>query len=213
MTPLQTWKANNWKSDLRKYTRLFEQKFKHKSKGITTVGKVYAMRYSTSFIYETDKHHVTPVILSFGRFSDDNGVKYVRGLNLLYLKTNEIIDILEDSYKLLKYDDDKRIEPLLKIHSKYMIRFPYAFKNFEERRITCFSEVDECEWGMIPLLQKNLWGTFNPVALNEDFQKENTITTKKTKSKPINQIEEETEEEDLYEYEYDDDDIVDLDSE
>ena len=210
MTPIQTWKANNWKSNIRNYTRLFEQKFKIKAKGITVVGKVYAMKYSINYLYETDKHHVTPIILSFGRFIDDNGIKYVRGLNLLYLKTNEIIDILEDSYKLLKYDDDKRIEPLLKIHSKYMIRFPYAFKNFEEKRIVCFSEVNQDEWGMIPLLHKNLWGTFNAVALNEDFQKENSVINKKTKSKQIDQIEEETIEEELYD-EYDEDDIVDLD--
>jgi hypothetical protein len=173
MTPYKTWKANKGRIDLRKFTREFESKFKVKSKIENLPGEIYAFRYFQNAIYETDKHHITPIIMSFGRFRDENdGHVYVRGLNLLYLKTSEMIEVLEEAHNFLKLDHDSRVEPLLSFHKKLMKRFSYSFKNFEEKRILSGEFVDASDWGMIPLLQKNLWGTFNPVALNEDFQKE-----------------------------------------
>ena len=75
---------------------------------------------------------------------------------------------------------------------------PYAFKNYEERRIMGICEINQEEWGMIPLLRDYLYGTFNPTALNEDFQKEikkpKTFSGKKNTDLPESEIikEEET---------------------
>jgi len=212
MTPFEVWKKNKGRCDLRKYTRKFEENFKVKS-SLTEVGNVYAISYRANYENQTDKHHITPVILSFGRFLDDNGTKYVRGLNLLYLKTNEAIDILNEVYAIIKKPADKRVPAILKIHSKYMTRFPYAFKNFEERRILTTGIVNEEEWGMIPLLHKHLFGTFNAVALNEDFQKE----IKNPKIKPKKVKEQKLEEEEEFETielddDLDDDFVVNLDT-
>ena len=168
---LKTWKKNKWRSDLRKYTREFEKKFKGEVV-CTEVGRVYAGIYRDSK-YPTDKHHFTPIFLSFGRFRDEDGIKYVRGVNLLYLNTTQCIEILEETHRFLKMKPDARVPHMLKVHEKFMKIFPYAFKNFEEKKIFRVSEVDKEEWGIIPLLKKNLWGNFNPVALNEDFRKEN----------------------------------------
>lgn len=173
MTPHETWKKNKGRVDLRKYTRSFESHFSGKAKVESLPSKVYAMKYRGDSIFETDKHHVTPIILSFGRFKDDEGFTYTRGINLLYLRNEQMIELMEEVYKLHKFPLAQRIKPLIKIHEKWMIIAPFAFKNFEERRISSSATVNEEEWGMIPLLHKSLWGNFNPTALNESFQLEN----------------------------------------
>jgi len=185
MKPTETWRKNNWRSDLRKYTRSFEQKFKTKrDKNISEAGKVYAITYKTSSDYLTDKHHVTPIMISFGRFKDEEGRTYVRGLNLLFLKTHQCLEILEDAYQFAKLNPDKKAEQMIKLHEKYIKVYPYLFKNFEERRILTQEEVVTEDWGMLPLLHRNLWGTFNPVALNEAFQEENKSISRNIKKRP-----------------------------
>jgi hypothetical protein len=214
MSPYTVWRKNNWRFDLRKYTRTFESKFKTKNLQITEPGKLYAITYKTSFLLETDKHHVTPIILSFGRFKDEEGRSYVRGLNLLFMKANESLEILEESYKFIDKKPDERVKHILKLHEKYIKKYPYMFKNFEEKRILTVSEVESTEWGMIPLLHKNLWGVFNPAALNEDFQlefKEDRKKPKKRRPEKLNKQEEETVEEDLIDTYTDEEGIVDLD--
>ena len=80
---------------------------------------------------------------------------------------------------------------MIKLHEKYIRVYPYLFKNFEERRILTQEEVVTEDWGMLPLLHRNLWGTFNPVALNEAFQEENKVVSGNIKRKP-KQIKEES---------------------
>jgi hypothetical protein len=185
MKPTETWRKNNWRYDLRKYTRVFEEKFKVKrEKNVSEAGKVYAITYKISSDFLTDKHHVTPVIVSFGRFRDEEGKTYVRGLNLLFLKTHQCLEILEDAHRFFSYKPDRRAEEMIKLHEKYIKIYPYLFKNFEERRILTQSEVTSEDWGMIPLLHKNLWGTFNSVALDESFQEENKSISRNIKKRP-----------------------------
>lgn len=202
MKPTETWRKNNWRYDLRKYTRDFEKKFKVKrEKNISEAGKVYAITYRSSE-FLTDRHHVTPLIVSFGRFKDDEGKTYVRGLNLLFLKTHQSIEILEDVYSFLNLKGDEKSLKMIALHEKYIRIYPYLFKNFEEKKILTQCEVEASEWGMIPLLHKNLWGTFNPVALDEAFQLENTVKSKykpKKVKKEEKKEEEETEEEEVLE--------------
>ena len=95
-------------------------------------------------------------------------------MNLFFLRNEQKLEILEEVYAFSKMKPDDRVAPLIKVHEKWMKIAPFAFKNFEERRIMGISEVCTAEWGMIPLLRDYLFGTFNPVALNEDFQKENS---------------------------------------
>ena len=173
MTPYETWKRNKGRVDLRKYTRSFESHFSGKTRVESLPSRVYAMKYRGDSIFETDKHHVTPIILSFGRFKDDEGFTYTRGINLLYLRNEQMIEIMEEVHKLHKFPIEQRIKPLIKIHDKWMTIVPFAFKNFEERRISSTSEINESVWGMIPLLHKFLWGNFNAQSLNESFQLEN----------------------------------------
>lgn len=205
MKPTEIWRKNNWRYDLRKYTRDFEKKFKTKRvKGqISEAGKVYAISYRGNSEFQTDKHHVTPLIISFGRFKDDEGGIYVRGLNLLFLKTHQILEILEDAFAFQKQKPDDRASSMIKLHEKYIRIYPYLFKNFEEKRILTQEEVESEEWGMIPLLHKHLWGTFNSVALDEAFQEENKATKTNIKKKPKkvkeNPVEEKQTTEDYYE--------------
>lgn len=202
MKPTETWRKNNWRYDLRKYTRAFEENFKKKrEKNISEAGKVYSITYKTSSEYLTDKHHVTPVMISFGRFKDEEGKTYVRGLNLLFLKVHQCLEILEDAYRFHALNPDKRAEQMIKLHEKYIKVYPYLFKNFEEKRILTQDEVEVNEWGMIPLLQKHLWGIFNPVALNEAFQEENKVVSDNIKRKPkqIKEKENSEKQEEFYE--------------
>ena len=77
MTPTKTWKANNWRIDLRKYTREFQQKFESIKKINLFPGCIYAAKYLVDSDYLTDKHHFTPLFVSFGRFRDDEGNRLV----------------------------------------------------------------------------------------------------------------------------------------
>ena len=173
MAPYETWKKNKGRVDLRKYTREFQKNFETKKAQVTLPSKVYAMTYRGDSVFETDKHHVTPIVLSFGRFKDDEGASYLRGINLLYLRNEQMIEIMEEVFSLHKFPIESRIKSLIKIHDKWMTIVPFAFKNFEERRISSTSEINESVWGMIPLLHKFLWGNFNAQSLNESFQLEN----------------------------------------
>lgn len=218
MRPQETWRKNNWRFDLRKYTRDFEKKFKVKrEKNLSEAGKVYAVTYKTSPEFQTDKHHVTPIVVSFGRFRDEEGKTYVRGLNLLFLNTHQTLEILEDVHSIHKLKADDRATKMIVLHEKYIRIYPYLFKNFEEKRILTQDEVLLEEWGMIPLLKKNLWGVFNSEALNEDFQieeKEARKLPKKSRPKKLAQQQDQEEflEEDLLNADYlDDDSMVDLD--
>lgn len=191
MTPTKTWKANRWRFDLRKYTRDFQKKFESgKKKTPMEVGNLYALSYLVDSAYPTDKHHFTPLALSFGRFTDDELGKHTRAVNLFYLSNSQVLEILEDFHKHLSLPPDARALQIIKLHEKYLKVFPYAFKNFEERRVRSQEEISALEWGMIPLLKKHLLGNFNPSALNEDFQLENKTIEKvrKERKKKINKI-------------------------
>jgi len=203
MNPTKVWRKNNWRYDLRKYTRIFEEKFKEKrGKSLTEVGKIYAITYKTSSDFLTDKHHVTPIIVSFGRFKDENGATYVRGLNLLFLKPHQVLEILENMYSIKAKKLDEKAVEMIKLHEKFIKVYPFLFKNFNENRILTLSEVNKEDWGMIPLLKKELWGIFNPNALNEDFQEENK-SQKKIKSRP-EKIQEKPKDDEEYEEYYED---------
>lgn len=200
-TPLHVWKKNKVRSDLRKYTRIFESKFKSNSwdkpkNMISEVGKIYAIFYRVNNSYPTDKHHVTPVIFSFGRFINEAGYATVRGLNLLYLSNHDAIIFLEKAHVFLSKKPDERVPGLLKLHAECLQKYPYAFKNLDERRILSINEVESLEWGMIPLLHKHLLGNFNARALESDFTEENkfvpTPVRKKKEKDQIKEIKEDT---------------------
>jgi hypothetical protein len=215
MKPTETWRKNNWRFDLRKYTREFEKRFQIKrEKNVSEAGKIYAITYRAISEFSTDKHHVTPIIASFGRFRDEEGRTYVRGLNLLFLNTRQSLEILEDMSNIKAKKADDRAEQMIKLHEKYIKVYPFIFKNFEERRILTQAEVLNEEWGMIPHLKKELWGTFNATALNEDFQEENKVSRKEVKRRP-KKIQEKKEEEyeEYYEDQYlNDEGLVDLET-
>jgi hypothetical protein len=215
MKPTETWRKNNWRFDLRQYTRKFEKKFHEKrNKNVSEAGKVYAITYKTSPDFLTDKHHVTPIIVSFGRFKDEEGRSYVRGLNLLFLNTKQSLEILEDVVNIKAKKPDDRASQMIKLHEKYIKVYPFIFKNFEERRILTQSEILNEDLGMIPHLKKELWGIFNAVALNEDFQEENKVTRKQVKRRPKKLQEQKEEEyEEYYEDQYlNDEGLVDLET-
>ena len=214
MTPHQTWKANKWRLDMRSYTRLFQKRFESRSKIQVHPGSVYAIKYLTEPDILTDKYHFTPIVISFGRFRDDDGDIYTRGINLMYLRNEQKIEILEEVYKYSSFPPDARVAPIIQIHDKWMKIAPYAFKNLEESRIIGLSEVEVTEWGMIPLLKEALLGTFNARLLNEDFQKENKEPIIKKKKKKKSQPVENKKVEDENEYEeiiFDENGMIDLD--
>jgi len=208
MNPYECWKKNKGRVDLRKYTRDFQKNFNAKpSKKLLEAGKLYTVKYLTDSVYPTDKHHFTPLFLSFGRFRDEILGTHSRGVNLFYLTVTQQLEILEDFQRAV-FSKNSTVE-VLKLHSKYLRIFPYAFKNLEERRILCFEEVDVKEWGMMPLLHRYLLGNFNSSALDKDFQLENKFSqeiTKKRKKK-INTIKEENREEEKIEEILEDDTI------
>jgi hypothetical protein len=183
MTPHQTWKTNKWRIDLRQYTRSFQKKFESRTKLFVHPGDVYAAKYLTDPDILTDKYHFTPVFISFGRFRDDEGMTYTRSLNLMYLRNEQKIEILEEVFKHHSKNPADRVIPIIQIHEKWMRIAPYAFKNLEERRVLGIEKINEDEWGMIPLLKTDLIGTFNSSLLNEDFQKENKVPKEKKKKK------------------------------
>lgn len=188
MRPLETWKKNKWRIDLRNYTRSFQKNFEAREKIKVSPGEVYAAKYLTDPGILTDKYHFTPVFVSFGRFRDDEGMTYTRAINLMYLRNEQKIELLEDVFKHHHKTLDQRVAPIIQIHEKWMRIAPYSFKNLEERRILGISQIATDEWGMIPLLREELLGTFNSSLLNEDFQKENKVPVekkKKKKQKPV----------------------------
>lgn len=173
MDPRTLWKEKKAGMGLRKYTRDFEKRFREKSNDVLEVGKVYALRYSTDPGFPTDKHHVTPVIISLGNFVNENGNVCVRGANLLYLTTETILRILEKAYRVHSLRESNRVAPIVMLHEAILEEIPFVIKDFELHRIKISSEIPVEEWGMIPLLRKDLWGTFNPAALMEDVKREN----------------------------------------
>lgn len=184
MKPTQVWKQNKGRSDLRKFTREFQKKFKGKKPLKMEPGKVYAVQYRVDSIFPTDKHHFTPLIVSFGRFRD--GSTHTRGVNLFYLTIPQQLELLEDVHRFHSLKATDRAIEIFKLHSKYMRIFPFAFKNLEELRTLHVTEILAEEWGMIPLLHSHLLGNFNKSALDADFQLENrewkTITKKKKRT-------------------------------
>jgi hypothetical protein len=180
MKPYDTWKKNKGRIDLRKYTREFQENFKVKTKCKFEPGKVYAITYTPdNGTYATDKHHITPVILSLGNFRDTDGKIYIRAINLFFLDTRKTIEVLDDAYHCEHLPAGSRVMPIVRLHDKFMHVFPWAFKNFQNLRIRTAVEVPVDDWGMMPLLYKYLIGNFNATALNEDFQKENKVVKKK----------------------------------
>lgn len=206
MNPIKTWKANKWRIDLREFTRKFQRKFSCKFKKLSIIpGIVYAITYKGSTDIPTDKHHVTPLFLSFGKFKADGKV-FIRGLNLLYLKNSQQLEVLDEAYKIISNSDffispvllkknpklahtaeifslrklDSRIAPLIKLHEKWIKIAPFAFKSFEETKVLTGSFIDKEEWGMIPLLHTHVFGNFNSQALDESFQEENSIKESKS---------------------------------
>lgn len=179
MTPYQSWQKNKGRVDLRKYTREFQKRFKEKKKTSIEPGKVYAISYLPDSRFPTDKHHLTPLILCLGKFRDTDGQIYVRGINLFFLDTRKVLEVLQDAFMFSHLKPDSRVLPTVRLHDKFMHVFPWAFKNFDVKRIRVVTEVEISEWGMIPLLYKYLIGNFNSTGLNEDFQKENKLVRKK----------------------------------
>jgi hypothetical protein len=187
-SPFYVWKKNKSRLDLRLYTRMFEKNFKVTNKNIkvSEVGKIYAAYYKSENKI-TDKHHVTPLFISFGRFKD-GAITRVRGLNLFYLSVSDIIDITQKVYNLSSNKPDDLAIEMIKIHKECIKKYPYAFKNFKESNITVINIIDSSEWGMIPLLYKYLYGNFNISALSRDYEKENIIIEpreKKSKQEKI----------------------------
>ena len=169
MTPYQTWNANKGRVNLRLYTREFQKKFVSKTTKLSEVSNVYAMSYKMNSEKPTDKHHVMPIIMSFGRFRNYNETTCVRGLNLMFLSNSEIINLMEKVYSFMKFKPDERVAGMIKLHEECMMKFPYAFHNFEEQHIAVLNEIDKEEWGMIPLLHRHLFGNFNTTALKKDY--------------------------------------------
>jgi hypothetical protein len=194
MNPYETWRRNKGRVDLRAFTRKFQENFKGRRICESELSGVYSIVYMMDPNLPTDKHHATPVMLSFGRFVGDDGSTYVRGANLLYLKTDEAIDLMMDVHRIMDLKLEARVAPLIAIHEKYMQRFPQAFKNYEERRILSCVRVKGEDWGMVPLLHKHLMGNFNPTALLESYNLENkrkpvVIRRKLKEEKPAEEIE------------------------
>ena len=187
-SPISVWKTNKWRSDMRAYTREFEKKFKQKSHVISSLGNIYAIKYITDQSIITDKYHFTPLIISFGRYKDDtNNLTYTRGLNLFYLTTAQQLELLEEVYKHRNKSDVDKVKQFFNIHEKWIKIVPSAFKNLEEKRISVIKLIEDNEWGIIPLLKKDLFGTFNLSLLTEDFVKENKVRKiyKKAKDEPM----------------------------
>jgi hypothetical protein len=192
LSPREVWRKNMHRADLRSFTREFQKLFSLKEKTVVLPGSLYAATYSGGK-FPTDKHHATPLFLSFGRFKDDDGKIHTRGINLLYLKTEQQLEILEEATNHYSKKPDNRVAPMIKLHEKWMKIVPYAFKNFEDSRIVGLSEVENFDWGMVPLLQKYLLGNFNAEALNEDFQEEHLPKPEKKKKEKKNPLKIETE--------------------
>jgi hypothetical protein len=185
MNPVQTWKSNKWRSDLRKFTQDFIKEHFSESSSGNELGKLYAINYRTDSSIPTDKHHVSSIVLSFGKFKDDEGHVYMRSINLLYLKDFQILEILQAAWKNLKLKPAQRIAPTISLHEEIMKIHPFCFKNFQDNRIITIHEVESEQWGMIPLLKRHLLGNFNAEALNEDFQAENRVKRTLPKKKKI----------------------------
>lgn len=191
-SPVVTWRKNKWRPDFRKRTREFQKKFESRKTITALPGSVYATKYKGEISVPTDKHHFTPVIVSFGRFRSGS-ITFLRGLNLLFLRKDQQLEILEAVHKIHHLDPDARVAPLLRIHETWMRIVPYAFKDFDERRLITVEEIMNEEWGTIPLLHTHLFGTFNSSALNEDFRRESAENRKRPVSSREKQVTEEKE--------------------
>ena len=176
LSPYKIWKQNKHRTDMRKITREFQQLFKTKlEKQCDFIpSNVYGFTYLTDPSIPTDKHNFTPLIVSFGRFKDES-MTYVRGLNLFFLRNEQKIELLEDIFKHSNLNLYKKTVENIKLHEKWIRILPWAFKNYDCKRVLTLSEIPCTEWGLVPLLHQNLIGNFNPKALEESFQEENKV--------------------------------------
>lgn len=212
--PLKTFTKNKTNLDLRNYTRNFSL-LKPFKKEKFEVGQVYYVYYPTNESL-TDKWHQISVVYCLGRYHID-GVTFARNLNLLYLPIYNQLDVLEKAHYIL--EKSKSINYLvyqtLKMHEQIQnTQMSCAIKDFKESKVTYCRKVAREEWGMIPLLKKELFGNLSATGLMESFEAENRKPVvilrekKKVKEKEVEWSDEIDNEEDVdYEaaFDYDSD--------
>ena len=196
----KTYNDNKSRIDLRKYTREFQKTLKNKfSKNeMYDTGNIYLISYNVDSSILTEKYHFTPLIVSFGRFKDEEKT-YIRGINILFLEKAARLELLNDIYTCTRYKKDEQLRSLIAIHEKWNKAFPHLFINLEQRRILSGKLIEMKDWGMIPLVKSELFGSFHSSLLEKDFNKQYRTPDikrkikEKKKSKPHLAIDEEFE--------------------
>jgi hypothetical protein len=181
MNPYETYNKNKSRLDLRKYTKDFSlSKIK---KGVLQEGKLYLMRYLPNISIPTDKHHILSVCFIFEKKEDE---KKLVAVNLLYLKPYISLRLLQWWYEIsMKEKRSKILEAWrMRFHTE-IESSPYAFslKTFEIDRILGIKEISFDEWGMIPLLRKEMLGITTLRGILRDYETEFSSRKKEKKKK------------------------------
>jgi len=138
-------------------------------------GEVYCISYAGTEL-ATDKHHMISVV-----FVTEIQRDRIVGYNLLYLNEELILKILERAEKL-KHFRGSMLEAQINAD---LTRVPYVYtrKEFSSAKIIKFCKVEKKDWGMIPVMERSVFGNLNPYFLGEDWKRENLQVARKVKKK------------------------------
>lgn len=211
LDPMKVYQQNKTRLDLRQYTREF-MKVKPYRKDVFEAGQIYYVYYPVKENL-TDKWHNIAVVYCLGRYIDVNGISRARCINMLYMPTYEQLKMLQEGYTVLQ--KSKNVNQLVygtvMMHERLQVgQFQCAIKDFTEGQVSFCRKVNREDWGMLPLLKKELFGNLSYSGLQESFnaecKKPIVIVTKKDKKKkpPIvneEKFDEDEENEDPIDYE------------
>lgn len=127
-------------------------------------GEVYCMKY-TSKLYETDKWHT----LSLVYITEVKGGLFT-GINLLYLNPAVTLNLLANAEKVKNLKESVFYRQLLTEAESFPISC--AKKTFVHRYLNAAIKVKREDWGLVPLVEKGLFGNLNVEALVEDWKRE-----------------------------------------
>lgn len=145
-------------------------------------GEVYCLKY-VSHESLTDKWHTLSVVY----VTEVNG-QHVKGINLLYLNPSITLNILTEAEKVKK---DLKNSVFYKQLLEEFDSQPLACvtKTFSTHRILSAFQLRREDWGMVPIIEKGMFGNLNVIALQEDWKREEEqipeVKKKKKKKKAL----------------------------
>jgi hypothetical protein len=171
---LKTYKAHKISAERRKFTNELLKNLRYSKEKSLKEGEIYCIEYRGEEL--VDKWHVISVSLVHEILKEEIVVH-----NLLYLREEVVLELLKRLEKAKQYSTSE---------AKFLVErelseYPWACTKVTMRisKIGKIVSVPREKWGMLPLMEKHLFGNLNPIQLSEDWKKQHLTEQKVTKSK------------------------------